>query len=112
MTTIYVTNNSDQPLKDGFAGEFFDFKVGSTVEISEEVAKHIFGYGDENKEPYLARLGWAKTANDLEQGLERLSKWELSTQPPRKNQSLSPLVERVPLPASKRGGGKILSVAA
>jgi hypothetical protein len=112
MTTIYVTNRSDKPLKDGFAGQFYEFKIGSTVEISEEVAKHIFGYGDENKEPYLARLGWAKTANDLDEGLERLSKWELSTEPPKKNQSLSPLVERVPLPSQKRGGGKILSVAA
>ena len=112
MTTIYVTNRSDKPLKDGFAGQFYEFKPGSTVELSEEVARHIFGYGDENKEPYLARLGWAKTTNDLEEGLKRLAQWELSTEPPKKNQSLSPLVERVPLPSQKKAGGKILSVAA
>ena len=109
---IYVTNHSEQDLRDGFAGVFYEFKVGQTVEIPEEVATHIFGYGDENKQPYLARLGWAKTTNDLPDGLARLAKWNLSTQPPVKNQSLSPLVERVPLPANKRGGGKVLTVAA
>jgi len=112
MSNIFVTNNSDQDLKDGFGGVVYDFKKGSTVEISEEVAQHIFGYKDEDKMKYLARLGWVKTTNELESGLERLSKWELSTQPPKKNQSLSPLVERVPLPASKRAGGKVLQAVA
>jgi hypothetical protein len=112
MSNIFVTNNSDQDLKDGFGGVFYDFKKGSTVEIPEDVARHIFGYGDDDKQPYLARLGWAKTSNDLQEGLDRLAKWDLSTQPPEKNQSLSPLVERVPLPSQKRAGGKVLSVAA
>jgi hypothetical protein len=112
MSNIFVTNNSDQDLKDGFGGVFYEFKPGSTVEIPEEFAIHIFGYKDEDKTKYLARLGWVKTTNELKEGLERLSKWELSTQPPKKNQSLSPLVERVPLPASKRVGGKILQAVA
>ena len=109
---IYVTNNSDQDLRDGFGGVFYDFKKGATVEIPEESACHIFGYGKEDKAPYLARLGWIKTANEYQDGLARLAKWDLSTQPPKKNQSLSPLVERVPLPSQKRAGGKVLSVAA
>jgi len=112
MSNIFVTNNSDQDLKDGFGGVFYEFKPGSTVEIPEEFATHIFGYKEDDKMKYLARLGWVKTTNELKEGLERLSKWELSTQPPKKNQSLSPLVERVPLPASKRAGGKILQAVA
>ena len=112
MSNIFVTNNSDQDLKDGFGGVFYEFKPGSTVEIPEEFAKHIFGYKENDKMKYLARLGWVKTTNELKEGLERLSKWELSTEPPKKNQSLSPLVERVPLPASKRAGGKILQAVA
>jgi hypothetical protein len=112
MSNIFVTNNSDQDLKDGFGGVFYEFKQGSTVEIPEEVARHVFGYGDDSKQVYLARLGWAKTNNDLQEGLDRLAKWDLSTEPPRKNQSLSPLVERVPFPSQKKGGGKVLSVAA
>ena len=112
MSVIFVTNNSKQDLRDGFAGVFYEFKVGQTVEIPEEVAKHIFGYGDDDKVPYLARLGWMRTSNELPDGLERLKQWRISPEPPQKNQSLSPLVERVPLPANKRGGGKVLTVAA
>ena len=111
MSEIYVTNNSDQDLKDGFGGVFFEFKKGSTVKIPEDIAKHVFGYGDDNKEPYLARLGWITTTNDLEKGLELLSKWVLSTEPPKKNDSLSPVVERVPLAVVKQRGGKVLSAA-
>jgi hypothetical protein len=112
MSNIFVTNNSDQDLKDGFGGVFYEFKPGSTVEIPEEFATHIFGYKEQDKMKYLARLGWVKTTNELKEGLERLSKWELSTEPPKKNQSLSPLVERVPLPSSKKAGGKILQAVA
>lgn len=112
MSNVFVTNNSGQPLKDGYAGVVYEFPIGQTVEIPEEVANHIFGYGVENKEPYLARLGWIHTKNEVESGMARLNRWKISSEPPEKNQSLSPLVERVPLPASKRAGGKVLSVAA
>jgi len=109
---VYVTNYTQEPLKDGFGGVYYEFLPNQTVEISEEAARHIFGYNDPDKAPYLARLGWVRNTGEMQAGLERLAKWELSTQPPKKNQSLSPLVERVPLPAQKRGGGKVLSVAA
>ena len=111
MSVIFVTNNSDKVWKDGYAGKFYTFGKGETVEVPIEVAKHVFGYGDDNKEPYLARLGWITTSNDLDKGLELLSKWEFSTEPPKKNQSLSPLVERVPLEVVKSRGGKVLSAA-
>lgn len=109
---IYVTNHTQEPLKDGFGGVFYDFLPGKTVELSEEAARHIFGYNDPNKAPYLARLGWVKSTKEMQDGLDRLAQWDLSTEPPKKNQSLSPLVERVPLPSQKKGGGKVLSVAA
>ena len=109
---IYVTNHTQEPLKDGFGGVFYEFHPGKTVEIPEEAARHIFGYNDPDKAPYLARLGWVKNTGEMQIGLERLAQWDLSTQPPKKNQSLSPLVERVPLPSNKRAGGKVLSVAA
>ena len=112
MSSIFVTNNSDKKLKDGYGGVFYEFKKGETVEIPENVARHIFGYGESDKEPYLARLGWVISRNDLEKGLEILSQWEFSTEAPKKNQSLSPLVERVPLPAEKRVRGKVLQAVA
>jgi hypothetical protein len=73
---IYVTNNSDQDLRDGFGGVFYDFKKGATVEISEEAARHIFGYGKEDKTTHLARLGWIKTANDFQGRGEKSSRWQ------------------------------------
>jgi hypothetical protein len=111
MTSIFVTNGTEKKLIDGFAGVKYEFKPGETIEVSIEVAKHVFGYGYEDKEPYLARLGWIKTTNDLEDGLLLLSKWSFSDQAPKKNQSLSPLVEQVPLQIVKSAKGKVLSVA-
>ena len=112
MSTIFVTNNSDIKLKDGYAGVFYEFLPGKTVEIPLETANHIFGYEDSNKEPYLARLGWLKNSSELDKAMELLAQWQLSTEAPKKNQSLSPLVEKVPLPSERKVGGKILSVAA
>jgi hypothetical protein len=111
MSNIFVTNNTDKLHKDGYGGVFYVFEPAKTIEIPVEAARHIFGYGVDNKEPYLARLGWMITSNDLDKALENLSKWELSTEPPKKNQSLSPLVERVPLPI-KKAGGKVLQAVA
>jgi len=112
MYSIFVTNNSDKKLKDGYAGVFYNFPKGETVEIPINVARHIFGYGDENKEPYLARLGWIITANDLETGLAILAQWDFSSEAPKKNQSISPLVERVPLPSERKARGKVLQAVA
>jgi hypothetical protein len=111
MSNIFVTNNSDKKLTDGYGGVFYEFPKGKTVEIPEEVARHVFGYKDDNKEPYLARLGWIVSKNDLDKGLEILAQWDFSTQPIKKNQSISPLVEQVPLPA-KKVGGKVLQAVA
>ena len=52
-----------------------------------------------------------KTANDLDDGLDRMSKWQFADQLPKKNDSLSPIVERVPLEVVKPRGGKVLSAA-
>jgi len=104
--TVFVTNNSDITLIDGFAGKKYEFAPGTVVEIDEDTARHIFGYGDENKKPYLIRLGWLKSDTDLKTAFETLSKWDFSNERPKTNQSLSPLVEKVPLPP-ERGQGEI-----
>ena len=57
MSNIFVTNRSDKKLKDGYAGVFYSFPKDETVEIPEDVARHIFGYGDDNKEPLAWGLG-------------------------------------------------------
>lgn len=111
MSSIFVINRTDKKLKDGYAGVFYEFLPNQVVEVPLEVAQHVFGYGIDNKEPFLARLGWVKTANELDEGLERLSKWELLTEKPKKNDSLSPIVEPVPLRPVRAAGGKVLSAA-
>ena len=53
---IYVTNNSDQDLRDGFGGVFYDFQKGKTLEIPEEAARHILVTVKKIRPP--TWLGW------------------------------------------------------
>lgn len=104
---VYVTNHSDKKLDFVYAYENYEFPVGKTVALSPKAAKHIFGYGDKDKEPYLARLGWIRLHSELEQGLERLEKFEITEQPPvEKDRSLPSAVGVVPLHVERRAGGK------
>lgn len=109
---VYVTNNTEEELVDGYAGVFYKFEPQQTVEIPAEAATHIFGYGVQDKEPFLARLGWIKTKNELKEGIKRLNQFVISVEKPaEKNHSLSPLVvEQVPLPDGVRARGKLRQV--
>ena len=109
MTTKFVTNTWDKPISFDYAFKLYEFPVGKTVEIPEEAARHLFGYGQEDKEPFMTRLGLIKTRADIPDGLKILSKFVVTDEPPRKNHSLSPVVERVPPPAFKRVGGNLKS---
>ena len=108
MQTLYVTNKWEKPITFDYAFKLYEFPVGVTVEAPAEAVRHIFGYGDEDKEPYMARLSFIRTKNDIPQGLKILEKFEIGEKPPQKDHLLSPVVERVPLPA-KRVGGKVNS---
>jgi hypothetical protein len=104
---IYVTNRSEHDLVSNYAYERYEFPVNKTVALSPEAAMHIFGYGVDNKEPYLARLGFIRLHSELEQALERLSKFEISSEAPvEKNRSLPSAVGVVPLRVEKHAGGK------
>lgn len=108
----YVTNNSEEEFIDGYHGVRYEFLPGKTVEIPDAAAEHIFGYGLENKESHLARLGWIKTRNELKEGLKKLALFAIADDDPsKKNHSLSPLVvEQVPLPDNVRARGKLRTV--
>lgn len=108
--TMYVTNKTDKPLNVEYGCQPVCFPVNQRVQISEEAARHIFGYGQENKEPFMAAIGLIRTTNDIPDGLKLLEKFEIVPCEPEKNHSLSPVVEQVPLPA-RRGGGKSLAVS-
>ena len=109
---VFVTNNSEKKLVAEYAYEEFVFPQGVTVKISHQAAKHIFGYGDNNKEPYLSRLGFIRLHSELDEALERLSQFEISDQPPQQNRSLPSAVGVVPLHVEKRAGGKSTQRAA
>ena len=105
MNTLYVTNTLENTIKFDYAFKPYEFPSNQTVEIPEDAARHIFGFGDEDKEPYLVRLGMIKTRLDIPDGVKTLSKIQITSEPPKKNHSLSPVVEKVPLPVNKQAGG-------
>lgn len=107
MANKFVTNNWSKPIKFDYAFQVYEFPVGETIEIPEEAARHIFGYGEHNKESHLTRLGLARTNLDIPEGLKILSKFLITDEAPRQNRSLSPAVERVPLPQLKKVEGNI-----
>ena len=108
MSTVFVTNNTDYEVCDGYDGKFYDFPKNETVEVPIEIAIHVFGYDQEDKKPYLTRLGWVKSGADYKEGFKSLALVDIQLERPKKNQSLSPLVERVPFPDSAQTRGKIL----
>lgn len=105
MQTVYVTNRWSKPIEFSFEYKPYRFPVGETVEAPLEAVCHIFGHGDPDKVPYMSRLALIQTQKDIPDGLKILEKFEISEQPPKKDHLLSPVVERVPLPA--KVGGKL-----
>jgi len=99
---VFVRNNGDQAFSDAHNGVIFNFVPGVEVEISEVAAKHIFGYGDDDKEPYLVRLGWMKMNTDFPVAME------FSREPSKPVHLSAPVVERVAAPLPKaRGAAKV-----
>ena len=82
MSSVWVTNTTDQALEDGWAGNRYRFLPNQPLELPADAAQHIFGHGVDDKEPFLARLGWIKTTNDLPKGLERLEHFKITDQEP------------------------------
>lgn len=104
MSDVWVTNRTEEEFIVEFAYKQYEFKPNEPVQISEAAAKHIFGHTVTDKEPCLARLGWVRLHSDLKQGLEKLSKIEITDELPGKNRSLPSAVGVVPLHVEKRAG--------
>jgi hypothetical protein len=101
MTTIFVRNNGSDKFSDGLDGTVYHFEPGKEVEIPEIAAKHIFGYGDDDKEQYFVRLGWMKMNTDLPRAKERLAEFSFSNEPAKKVHLSAPVVDRVAAPMPK-----------
>ena len=76
MGMVKVTNRHPVRFRDRFNGSDYVFEPNEAVIMGEDAAKHIFGYGDPNKVPYLSRLGkMLSTQVEGEGGLKDAMKW-------------------------------------
>jgi len=103
---LYITNGTEQNFSAEFCNVTYEFKAGQTTAMPVAAARHVFGYEDADKMPYLIRLGWVRLNTEYEQGLERLGKITISTEPPSKGRSLPSAAGVVPLLVEKRAAGK------
>jgi len=78
---VRITNEDESSVEKGkkvikgrYAGKDYVFPFGEPVDISLDAARHIFGFENDNKATALARLGWTKSSDDLEEGIERLKR--------------------------------------
>lgn len=60
---VVVTNRNGSIYKDGCAGIQYAFPPGEDVLIPTDAARHIFGYGLENRMPNMVRMGIANKPN-------------------------------------------------
>ena len=95
--SVFVTNKGI-PFVGRFENVEYTFDNGKEVELSLEAAKHILGYGDDNKEPYFVRLGLMKINTDLPRALECIQTVSFSSEPAKKVHLSAPVVERVAAP--------------
>jgi hypothetical protein len=75
---LAVKNCSDKPLHAAYHGEPYDWEAGETVKLSTEAARHIFGFGLDDKTAAFHRLGWLNTRREgkMEDALARLEQIE------------------------------------
>jgi hypothetical protein len=60
MRIFEVTYRGKDPFSDMCGGVPFEIRHGEKKQIDEIAARHIFGYGEPDKERCLTRLGWLK----------------------------------------------------
>ncbi len=75
---IGVKNLSGHKLTGRFNGQDFVFEADEkvTTPVSEDAARHIFGYGERDKSRALLRLGWIANGAGMEEALARLGKFQ------------------------------------
>lgn len=108
---VTVTNTDKKMLIDYFDGEEFAFPPGKSVTVPNNVARHIFGYGEKDKKPNVVRLGWTKLSTDFPEAMARLAKFHFD--PPESPPLNVPVGggARTPLNSPKGDEGGKLSLA-
>lgn len=76
MGMVKVINKHSVRFRDRFDGRDYVFEPNEAVIMGEDAAKHIFGYGDPNKMPYLSRIGKLTTTQvEGSGGVKEAMKW-------------------------------------
>lgn len=79
---VRVVNTDKMRVVGRFGGEDFEFLPNKPNDVPVIVARHIFGFGDENKVNALNRLGWLQTSDQLDKAMEKLSRIIFTEAPP------------------------------
>lgn len=66
MDMVKVTNRGTKHFRDMFDSVPLELAAGQSAVIPENMARHIFGYGEDDKRRALSRLGWLKTEDRAE----------------------------------------------
>jgi hypothetical protein len=105
--TVTVTNTTETELVDHFDGVAYTFPPKKAVQVPNDVARHILGYGNPDKQDNVVRLGWAQFNTEVPKALARLARFKCD--PPETRGALSPVAERVPLNSPTGEGGKLVA---
>lgn len=92
---IRVINGNEFPVLGRYNGKDYKFLPDVPLDVPELVAMHIFDLGRDDKSTALARLGWARTSDELEAGMKKLNKISFEEPP-----------EMVEVVRPKKGKGK------
>lgn len=77
-----IRNGNATDFEASFNGKLYKFPAGKTVACEDDAAKHIFGIGEQNKTPVLARHGWVKVMGSTEEGLAILKNFKFESVEP------------------------------
>lgn len=108
---LQVTNNNTFDLVDRYDGQDFTFPAGATVALGEDAARHIFGFGEADKIPYLARQGWVRNSGEIEAGMQKLNGFSFASyDTPLPGEIIVPDEEDAPIVEQVKSSGKKASI--
>jgi hypothetical protein len=108
---VRVVNHTDKVVHGRFSGTDYAFHPGKPLDVPIVAAAHIFDFGKKEKTQALARLGWARTSEEMEDGLAKLEKIKFED-PPELIEATEGKKPRRGVPAANRTGAAGPPVAA
>ena len=82
MAMLFCTNKNDFHHEDSYDGKLYVFPPNEKVELSEEAARHMFGFQEDDFTAILHRKGWgfkynpdSKKYEDDPDGIKKLKKF-------------------------------------